>query len=114
MILRILMTKVVPERLQDWLHYGRTIGFPGMLAQPGCRGIFRLRVHKAEFDFGVMTLWDDIESFERFRTSPAMSELSAKAGGLTIRPYTELLFDVMPDDSGNEADIAGALAKAPR
>ncbi|MDR3538339.1 MAG: antibiotic biosynthesis monooxygenase [Acetobacteraceae bacterium] len=97
MLVRILTMRVVPERLDDWLRFTRDVGFPGMLAQPGCRGIWRL--HKAEdgMDYQVVTLWDGRADLERFRASEAMRLLSAQAAGLTVPPPAETLYDVVPD-----------------
>src|SRR4051794_24361944 len=36
MLMRILTMRVAQERLEDWKRYTKEIGFPGMLAQPGC------------------------------------------------------------------------------
>ena len=97
MIVRVLTMPVKPERFDDWLRYTRDIGFPGMRAQPGCRGIWRL--HKADggFDYQVATVWDGREELERFKASEAMRELSAQAAGLTTPPYREEIFDLVPD-----------------
>jgi heme-degrading monooxygenase HmoA len=106
MILRILMVNVVPERLEDWLAYTKTIGFPGMRAQPGCRGIMRLKQH--EGGFAILTIWDSLAAFEAFKASPAMGELGKAAQGLTIRPYSEILFDIVGDDGDVSVLLAGA------
>jgi quinol monooxygenase YgiN len=97
MLVRVLTMRVRPERLEDWLRYTRDIGFPGMLAQPGCRGIWRLREHGAEDAYQVVTLWDDLDALNRFKTSPAMADLGAKAAGLTVPPHREALYDQVPD-----------------
>ncbi|MEJ0018801.1 MAG: antibiotic biosynthesis monooxygenase family protein [Acetobacteraceae bacterium] len=97
MLIRVLTMRVVPERLDDWMVFTRDIGFPGMLRQPGCRGIWRLHQHGAGTDYRVVTLWDSQADLDRFRTSDAMRELSAAAEGLTIRPSPEELFDVVED-----------------
>jgi len=97
MLLRILKVRVNPERYEDWLRFTRDIGFPGMLAQPGCRAIRRLRRADSVDDFRILTEWDDMAALERFRASPAMGELSRAATGLTVPPAEELLFEVVPD-----------------
>jgi quinol monooxygenase YgiN len=104
MLLRILTMNVDPSRIADWMRFTRDIGFPGMLAQPGCRQIWRLRGHDGppdfkQGDYKVMTLWDSLADLERFRASPAMRELSEAAAPLTIGPAQEMLFDVVPDPS---------------
>ena len=107
--LRILMINVVPGRLDDWLAYTRTIGFPGMLAQPGCRAIHRLHQRGQENGYAILTLWDSAEAFEAFKASPALAELGKHSQGLTIRPYTELLFDLVPDPGGDAAALKADL-----
>ena len=97
MLIRILKMRVNMARYDDWLAFTRDIGFPGMLAQPGCRAIRRLRGLGSEGDFRVMTEWDDLAALEKFRASPAMGELSRAAAGLTIPPAEELLFEIVPD-----------------
>jgi hypothetical protein len=47
--------------------------------------------------YAIMTLWDRAADFERFKGSPALAELGKLSQGLTIRPYSELLFDLVPD-----------------
>ncbi len=97
MLIRILKMRVNMARYDEWLAFTRDIGFPGMLAQPGCRAICRLRRVDSEDDFRILTEWDDLAALERFRASPAMAELSRAAAGLTIPPAEELLFEVVPD-----------------
>lgn len=97
MLIRILKMRVNPDRYEDWLRFTRDIGFPGMLAQPGCRAIRRLRRVDSADDFRILTEWDDFAALEKFRASPAMGELSRAAAGLTIPPAEELLFEVVPD-----------------
>ena len=93
MLIRILKIRVNPDRYEDWLRFTRDIGFPGMLAQPGCRAIRRLRradsPEGAPDDFRILTEWDDLAALQRFRASPAMGELSRAATGLTIPPAEE-------------------------
>ena len=48
MLMRVLTMRVVHEHLEDWKRYTREIGFPGMLSQPGCRKIWRMRRRGAE------------------------------------------------------------------
>ena len=103
MLLRILKMTILPERLADWLAFTRDTGFPGMLAQPGCRTIHRLRQHGEPHAYAVLTLWDSTEDLARFKASPALAELSRHSQGLTILPYEELLFDVVPDDGERQA-----------
>jgi len=97
MLVRVLTMRVRPERLDDWLRYTRDIGFPGMLAQPGCRHIWRLHAVGGDNAYQVVTVWDDLDAWNRFKASPAMAELSAKAAGLTVPPYDEALYDLVPD-----------------
>lgn len=97
MLIRILKMRVRPERYEDWLRFTRDVGFPGMLAQPGCRAIRRLRAHGSAEDFRIMTEWDSLADLERFRASPAMAELTAAGAGLNIPPAEELLFETVPD-----------------
>ena len=97
-LMRILTMRVVHERLEDWKRFTRDIGFPGMLSQPGCRKISRMRRHGAEpSEYEVVTWWDSIEDLDRFKASSAMRELSASAAGLTIPPHREVLFEVVDD-----------------
>jgi len=100
MLLRILTMNVDPARIDDWLLFTRDVGFPGMLAQPGCRQIWRLRGHAGVCDYKVMTLWDSLADLERFRASPAMRGLSEAAAPLTMAAATEQLFDVVADPPG--------------
>ena len=95
MILRLLKMRVRPERYADWLRYTRDVGFPGMLAQPGCRSIRRLRGVADREDFRILTEWDSLEDLERFRGSEAMRHLTASAVGLTIPPAEEMVFEVL-------------------
>jgi len=97
MLVRMLTMRVRPDRLDDWMRYTREIGFPGMLAQPGCRKIYRLHRHGDGPEYQVVTEWDSLADLERFKASEAMKELSAKAAGLTIPPYAETLYDLIPD-----------------
>jgi len=97
MLIRILKMRVNLARYEDWLTFTRDTGFPGMLAQPGCRAIRRLRRVGSDEDFRVLTEWDDMAALERFRASPAMGELTRAAAGLTIPPAEELLLEVIPD-----------------
>lgn len=97
MIIRILKMRVNMARYDEWLAFTRDTGFPGMLAQPGCRAIRRLRRVGAEDDFRVLTEWDDLAALEKFRASPAMGELTRAAAGLTVPPAEELLFEVVAD-----------------
>jgi quinol monooxygenase YgiN len=97
MLFRILKMQVRPERVADWLVFTRDIGFPGMLAQPGCQGIWRLQGMGGETDYYVMTQWASPADLERFNTSDAKRELSLAAAGLTVPPSTETLFDVVAD-----------------
>jgi quinol monooxygenase YgiN len=97
MLLRILTMNVDPARVADWLAFTRDIGFPGMLAQPGCRQVWRLRGPGGSHDYKVMTLWDSRADLDRFRASMALIDLTAAAAPLTTAPATEQLFDVIPD-----------------
>ena len=97
MLVRVLTMRVVPERLDEWMRFTRDVGFPGMRRQPGCRAIWRLRKHGADFEYEVVTLWDSVGDLERFRASDAMRELSAAAAGLTVPPYAEVLLDLIED-----------------
>jgi heme-degrading monooxygenase HmoA len=97
MLLRILTMHVDPNRVSDWMRFTRDVGFPGMLAQPGCRQIWRLRGHAGAADYKVMTLWDSLADLERFRASAAMRSLSEAAAPLTLAPAEEALFDVLDD-----------------
>ena len=97
MLVRVLTMRVQPDRVDDWMRYTRDIGFPGMRAQPGCRHIARLHRHGDGNEFQVVTIWDSLADLEAFKASPAMKELSAKAAGLTIPPYAETLYDLIPD-----------------
>ncbi len=97
MLVRVLTMQVAPDRLDDWLRFTRDVGFPGMRAQPGCHGVWRLH-GKADADkYQVVTLWDSLADLETFRASAAMQQLSAAAAGLTIPPNGEELFDVIED-----------------
>ena len=98
MLIRVLTMRVAPGRLEDWLRFTRDVGFPGMRAQPGCHGIWRLREHGADHEYRVVTLWESLGDLQRFRASDAMRELSAAAAGLTIPPYAEMLLDVIEDE----------------
>ena len=95
MLIRLLTMRVRAERLDDWMRYTREIGFPGMLAQPGCREIRRLHRHGAAHEYQVMTVWDSLADLDRFKASQAMKDLSASAAGLTIPPYDEALYEVI-------------------
>lgn len=96
MLMRILTMRVIPERLEDWMQYTRDVGFPGMLSQPGCSKIIRMRRRGAEpGGYEVVTWWDSIDDLDRFKASSALRELSASASGLTIRPHREAIFEIV-------------------
>jgi len=97
MLFRILKMQVRPERITEWLVFTRDVGFPGMLRQPGCQAIWRLRGSGGETDFHVMTQWASAADLERFNDSAAKRDLTAAAAGLTIPPTTETLFEVIDD-----------------
>lgn len=103
MIVRQLHQRIRVERYEDWLRFTRDIGFPGMLAQPGCRAIRRLAVAGGAVDpdgtvaMCIETEWDSLADLERFRASDAMRELTAAGTGLSIPPAREALFTVVPD-----------------
>ncbi len=97
MLARVLTMRVNPDRIDDWMRYTRDIGFPGMRAQPGCRGVWRLHKADAGSEYQVVTLWDDRAALDLFKASDAMRALSAQAVGLTIPPHAETLFDVVDD-----------------
>jgi quinol monooxygenase YgiN len=97
MLVRVLTMRVRPERLDDWMRYTREIGFPGMLAQPGCRNIWRLHRHGDGTEYQVVTVWDSLADLDRFKASAAMQDLSAQAAGLTIPPPAEALYDLIAD-----------------
>jgi heme-degrading monooxygenase HmoA len=97
MLFRILKMQVRPDRIAEWLEFTRDVGFPGMLRQPGCQAIWRLRGQAGEADFHVMTQWASAADLERFNASEAKRELSLAAVGLTIAPVTETLFEVVGD-----------------
>ena len=97
MLFRILKMQVRPDRLAEWLAFTCDVGFPGMLRQPGCQAIWRLRGSGGETDFHVMTQWASAADLERFNASAAKRELTAAAAGLTIPPTTETLFEVIDD-----------------
>jgi heme-degrading monooxygenase HmoA len=88
---------VDPDRVPDWMRFTRDVGFPGMLAQPGCRQVWRLRGHAGAADHKVMTLWDSLADLERFRASAAMRRLSEAAAALVTAPAGEELFDILDD-----------------
>jgi heme-degrading monooxygenase HmoA len=96
MLMRVLTMRVAHEHLEDWKRYTREIGFPGMLSQPGCRKIWRMRRRGAETDeYEVVTWWDSIEDLDRFKASSAMLALSASAAAFTIPPHREVLYEVV-------------------
>lgn len=98
MLMRVLTMRIQPGRLDDWKRFTKEIGFPGMLAQPGCNKIWRMRRRGAgDNEYQVVTLWDSVEDLERFKSSMAAKELSAKAAPLTIPPHGEVLYETVPD-----------------
>jgi quinol monooxygenase YgiN len=97
MLFRILKMQVRPDRAAEWLIFTRDVGFPGMLRQPGCQAVWRLRGQGSATDFHVMTQWASAADLDRFNASEAKRELSAAADGLTIAPVTETLFEVVDD-----------------
>ncbi len=99
MLFRILKMQVRPDRIAEWLAFTRDTGFPGMLRQPGCQAIWRLRGSGGETDFHVMTQWASAADLERFNASEAKRDLTAAAAGLTIPPATETLFEVVDDQA---------------
>ncbi len=97
MLVRVLTMRVNAERVGDWVAYTREIGFPGMCAQPGCRGIWRLHKQDAGPVYQVVTVWESLADLDRFKQSDAMRALSASAVGLTIPPHAEELYEVVDD-----------------
>lgn len=98
MLMRMLTMRVVHEHIENWKRYTAEIGFPGMLSQPGCRKIQRMRRRGAEpGEYEVVTWWDSIDDLDRFKASNAMRELSASAAGLTTPPHREALYEVVMD-----------------
>lgn len=98
MLMRILTMRVPQEHFQDWKRYTNEVGFPGMLSQPGCRKIRRMRRRGAEAsEYEVVTWWDSIEDLDRFKASSAIRELSASAAAFTIPPYREVLYEIVPE-----------------
>jgi hypothetical protein len=96
MLMRVLTMRVVHEHLEDWKRYTREIGFAGMLSQPGCRKICRMRRLGAEAgEYEVVTWWGSIEDLDRFKASSTMRELSASAAAFTIPPHREVLYEVV-------------------
>lgn len=77
MLMRVLTMRVRQEHLEGWKRYTKDVGFPGMLSQPGCRKIQRMRRLGAEAgEYEVVTWWDNIEDLNRFKASSAMKELT--------------------------------------
>jgi len=97
MLFRLLKMQVRPEKHEEWLTFTRDVGFPGMLRQPGCQAIWRLRGTGDAGDFHVMTQWLSAADLARFNASAARQELTAAAAGLTIPPAVETLFEVIDD-----------------
>lgn len=98
MLMRMLTMRIRPGRLEDWKRYTTEIGFPGMLAQPGCTRIWRMRRRGSDcHEYQVVTLWDSIDDLERFKSSIAIRELSASAAPFTIPPHDEVLYETVPD-----------------
>ncbi|MGE0419964.1 MAG: antibiotic biosynthesis monooxygenase, partial [Acetobacteraceae bacterium] len=71
MLVRVLTMRVNPDRVEDWMRYTKEIGFPGMRAQPGCRGVWRLHQPGAGATYQVVTVWDSVQDLDRFRASQA-------------------------------------------
>ena len=98
MLMRVLTMRVRQEHLEDWKRYTKDVGFPGMLSQPGCRNIRRMRRLGAEAgECEVVTWWDNIEDLNRFKASSAMQELSASAAAFTVPPHREALYEIDPE-----------------
>jgi heme-degrading monooxygenase HmoA len=91
---------VKPERKEEWLRFTRDVGFPSMLKQPGCRGIWRLR-ERGQDKFKVMTLWESVEHLEAFNKGQARQDLIKAANGFADRSghtdADETVFDVVAD-----------------
>src|SRR5271156_5953030 len=79
MLFRILKMQVRPDRIAEWLAFTRDVGFPGMLQQPGCQAIWRLRRQAGATDFHVMTQWASAADLERFNASEASRDLTVGA-----------------------------------
>jgi heme-degrading monooxygenase HmoA len=95
MLMRVLTMRVRQEHLEDWKRYTRNVGFPGMLNQPGCRKLRRMRRLGADAsEYEVVTWWDNIEDLNRFKASSAMQELSASAAAFTVPPHREVLYEI--------------------
>jgi heme-degrading monooxygenase HmoA len=97
MLFRLLKMRVAPDRMGDWLAFTRDTGFPGMLRQPGCQAIWRLHTPGSDSEFHVMTLWESAADLARFNDSEDKRKLSEAAGGLTVPPYSETLYEVVDD-----------------
>jgi len=107
MIVRLLHMRIRPERWEDWLRFTRDVGFPGMLAQPGCRTIRRLGLMESGTKAQgppadepravcILTEWDSLADLERFRASEAMRHLSSAGTGLSIPPARETVYEAIP------------------
>ncbi len=105
MLFRVLHVSVKPDKVYEWMAYTRDEGFPGMLRQPGCRQIWRLKVHGSENEYHIMTLWDSYEDLERFRASDDIKALGKASAGLTDAHRGETLYEVVPDRALNDIRI---------
>lgn len=90
---------VKPELLDEWIAYTVNIGFPGMLAQPGCQRVFRLVSADSKSSYHIMTIWDSLEDLERFRSSDDLRILKEKSAHLTFPDREELLFETFGEGS---------------
>jgi quinol monooxygenase YgiN len=97
MLFRLLTMRVAAGKFAQWLEFTRDTGFPGMLRQPGCQAIWRLRRPGDDTAFHVMTQWASAADLERFNASDDKRRLSEAAAGLTIPPYEETLYEVLAD-----------------
>lgn len=97
MLVRVLTMRIAPGRLGDWMRYTQEIGFPGMRAQPGCKGVWKLKKPDAIGEYQVVTIWESQADLDRFRAGDAIRALSASAVGLTVPPHGEALYETVED-----------------
>lgn len=94
MIVRLWSTRVDQKWIAEYEENERSRSLPMFQQQPGCLGVLFLRSSENCF---ALSLWKDLESVERLKTSESYVEASAfyaNSGMLLGEPLLQV-FDVM-------------------
>lgn len=101
MLVRIINSLIKPEREHDYVRMTTDEGFPSVLRQPGCKGIYRLRNRAQARGMQIMTFWENEDYLVQFRNSDYMKQANKIAKDLRDPApegfVYETIYDVIPD-----------------